>query len=161
VFFWPFPSKSSTLIDPFDRNFDIRNTHQVFFWRFPSKSSTLMDPLDRKIFGILKKTRQTPLDLISSVYFSTRSVRLDLSTNSLHSCSSIIPPLPPLLRACYFEKKLTDRTQILLVKHIFATHIEPKPYYYFQEAFLLAGLVPLNVYAVLFSLQNTETATIH
>jgi hypothetical protein len=98
-----------------------------------------MDPLDRNIFRILKKTRQLPLDLISSVYFSTRSVRLDLSTNSLHSCSSLIPPLQ---RACDFQKKLTDRTQILFVKHIFATHIEPKPYYV-QEAFLLVGLVPL------------------
>jgi hypothetical protein len=104
-----------------------------------------MDPLDRKIFGILKKTRQTLLDLISSVYFSTRSVRLDLSTNSLHGCSSLMPPLQ---RACGFEKKLTDRTQILLVEHIFATHIEPKPYYV-QEAFQLAGLVPLNPDAVL------------
>ena len=119
--------------------------HQVFFWPFPSNTSTLMDPLDRKIFGILKKTRQTLLDLISSVYFSTRSVRLDLSTNSLHGCSSLMPPLQ---RACGFEKKLTDRTQILLVEHIFATHIEPKPYYV-QEACQLAGLVPLNPDAVL------------
>jgi hypothetical protein len=95
-----------------------------------------MDPLDRKIFGVLKKTRQTLLDLIASVYFSTRKVRLDLSTNSLHGCSSLITFLQ---LACGFEKKLTDRTQILLVEHVFATHIEPKPYYV-QEAFQLAGL---------------------
>ncbi len=50
--------------------------------------------------------------------------------------------------ACDFDKKPTDRTQILLVEHIFATHFEPKPYYV-QDAFLLAGLVPLTADAVL------------
>jgi hypothetical protein len=96
--------------------------------------------LDRKIFGILKKKRQTLLDLIASVYFSTRSMRLDpVSTNSgtaeaqlasmtTTACSEI------KLASLWFEKKLTDRTQILLAEHIFATHIEPKPYYV-QEAF--------------------------
>jgi hypothetical protein len=60
-----------------------------------------MDPLDRKIFGFLKKTRQTLLDLIASVYFSTRKVRLDLSTNSLHGCSSLIPILYTAARRLY------------------------------------------------------------
>jgi hypothetical protein len=117
-----------------------------------------MDPLNRKIFGILKKTRQMLLDLIASVYFSTRKVRLDLSTNSLHGCSSLITFLQ---RACGFEKKLTDRTQILLVEHIFATHIQ-----FGAKALLCSRGISIGWLGssesgcCAFSLQNTEAATI-
>lgn len=118
---------------------------EVYFLPFPHNTSTLLDPLDRKIFGVVKKNRQKLIDLVSSVYGSSRPLAINLETQELHSSTSLVPVLQ---RACGFEGKLTDRTQVLLVEHIFAKHIEPKPSL-IVEAFQLAGIHPLNPSVVL------------
>ena len=85
------------------------------------------------------------MDLVSTVYGSPRPLELNLETQELHSSTRLVPVLQ---RACGFEGNLTDRTQILLVEHIFAQHIQPKPSL-IMEAFQLAGIHPLNPSVVL------------
>jgi hypothetical protein len=55
--------------------------HEIFFWSLSSNSRLWILWIENT-FGIFKKTRQTLLDLIASVYLSFRSNRLDLSNNS-------------------------------------------------------------------------------
>ena len=118
---------------------------QIYFLPFPHNTSTLLDPLDRKVFGVVKKNRQKLLDLVSTVHGSHRPLALNLETQEIHTSTSMVPVLQ---RACGFEGKLTDRTQVLLVEHIFSQYIEPKPSL-IMEAFQLAGIHPLNPRVVL------------
>jgi hypothetical protein len=64
------------------------------------------------------------MDSVSTVYGSHRPLALNLETQDIHASTNMVPVLQ---RACGFESKLTDRTQVLLVGHIFSQHIEPKP----------------------------------